>query len=221
MHTCSPPARRLRAETLNTYIRHRPASRRSVSRSVRRLPAHRVHCLYFRSCANAAATEALDAMSTGPTLTEEYNAVVALRRASHHTHMATEESARIPLGYIRLTKGGQTVTDADKVIAKLAHDRSVHHGRRRSQASLTPHTIVCFLHIGSQPPRHQQSGGRRNIRQGPTGQALEPLHPASTPAPRRKPQQMHGASTLKLKLYYNSIGKLDRLMCNGHQVLCR
>jgi hypothetical protein len=50
-------------------------------------------------------------------------AAVALIRAGHSTHTATEEAARTRLGFLRLTKGGQTSTDADRVFAELAHDR--------------------------------------------------------------------------------------------------
>jgi hypothetical protein len=49
---------------------------------------------FFDRCANAAIGEALDALSTGPPLSTEQAAVVALTRAGHRTHAATEEAAR-------------------------------------------------------------------------------------------------------------------------------
>jgi hypothetical protein len=48
---------------------------------------------------------------------------VALIRAGHRTHLATEENARTRLGYIRLTEGGRTNTNADNVLAEMAHAR--------------------------------------------------------------------------------------------------
>jgi hypothetical protein len=45
---------------------------------------------FFDSCANAAIGEALDALSAGPPLPTEHAAAVALIRAGHRTHAATE-----------------------------------------------------------------------------------------------------------------------------------
>jgi hypothetical protein len=78
---------------------------------------------FFDSCANAAIGEALDTLSHGPPLPTEQAAAIALIRAGHRTHTATEEAARTRLGFLRLTKGGQTSTDADRVFAELAHER--------------------------------------------------------------------------------------------------
>jgi hypothetical protein len=76
---------------------------------------------YFDSC--AAIGEALDSLSHGPPLPAEQAAPIALIRAGHRTHTATEEAARTLLGFLRLTKGGQTSTNADRVFAELAHER--------------------------------------------------------------------------------------------------
>jgi hypothetical protein len=78
---------------------------------------------FFDSCANAAISEALDTLSHGPPLPAEQAAAIALIRAGHRTHTATEEAARTWLGFLRLTKGGQTSTDADRVFAELSHER--------------------------------------------------------------------------------------------------
>jgi hypothetical protein len=78
---------------------------------------------FFVCCANAAIGEALDAVSAGPPLPSELAAAVALMRADHRTHAATEEDTRTRLGFLRLTKGGQTSSDSDRVFAELAHER--------------------------------------------------------------------------------------------------
>jgi hypothetical protein len=78
---------------------------------------------FFDSCANAAISEALDALSTGPPLLLEQATAVALITAGHRTHAATEEAARTRLGFLRLTKGGQTSSDSDRVFPELAHGR--------------------------------------------------------------------------------------------------
>jgi hypothetical protein len=78
---------------------------------------------FFDICANAAVGEALDALSTGPPIPAEQAAAVALIRAGHRTHIATEEAARTRQGFLRLTKGGQTSSDSDRVLAELAHER--------------------------------------------------------------------------------------------------
>jgi len=78
---------------------------------------------FFDSCANAAISEALDTLSTGPPLPAEQATAVALIRAGHRTHTATEGAARTRLGFLRLTKGGQTSSDSDRVFAELAHER--------------------------------------------------------------------------------------------------
>jgi hypothetical protein len=78
---------------------------------------------FFDNCANAAIGEALDTLSHGPPLLDEQTAAIALMRAGHRTHRATEEAARTRLGFLRLTKSGQTNTDAGRVFAELAHER--------------------------------------------------------------------------------------------------
>jgi hypothetical protein len=62
---------------------------------------------FFDCCANAAISEALDTLSHGPPLSAEQTAAIALIRAGHRTHTATEEAARTRLDFLRLTKGGQ------------------------------------------------------------------------------------------------------------------
>jgi hypothetical protein len=78
---------------------------------------------FVDSCANAAIGEALDALSAGPPLPAEQAAAVALIIAGHRTHASTEEAARTRLGFLRLTKGGQTSSDSDRVFAEIAHER--------------------------------------------------------------------------------------------------
>jgi hypothetical protein len=78
---------------------------------------------FFDNCANATIGEGLDALSSGPPLSTEQAAFVALITAGHRTHTATEEAARTRLGFLRLTKGGKTSSDSDRVLAKLAHER--------------------------------------------------------------------------------------------------
>jgi hypothetical protein len=78
---------------------------------------------FFDSCANAAIGEALDALSAGPPLIAERAAAVALIIAGHRTHAATEEAARTRMGFLRLTKGGQTSSDSDREFAELTHER--------------------------------------------------------------------------------------------------
>jgi hypothetical protein len=64
-----------------------------------------------------------DTLSHGPPLSVVQTATIALIRAGHRTHTATEEAARTRLGFLRLPKGGQASTDADRVFAELAHER--------------------------------------------------------------------------------------------------
>jgi hypothetical protein len=78
---------------------------------------------FFDSCANVAIGEALDTLSHGPPLSTEHAATIALIRAGHRTHTATEEAAHTRLGFLRLAKGGQVSPDADRVFAELAHER--------------------------------------------------------------------------------------------------
>jgi hypothetical protein len=78
---------------------------------------------FFDNCANAAISEGLDALSTGPPSSTEQTAAVALNKASHRTHAATEEAARTILGFLRLTKDGQTSSDPDRVFDEVAYER--------------------------------------------------------------------------------------------------
>jgi hypothetical protein len=77
---------------------------------------------FYDSCANVAINEGLNALSIGPPSTEK-TATVALIRAGHRTHTATEEAARTRLGFLRFTKGGQSSSDSDRKFAELAHER--------------------------------------------------------------------------------------------------
>jgi hypothetical protein len=92
---------------------------------------HISYYAFFDICANAAISEALDTLLYGPPLSTEQAAAIALIRAGHRTHTATEEAARTRLGFLHLTKGGQASTDADRVFAELAHER---FGRPRPTA---------------------------------------------------------------------------------------
>jgi hypothetical protein len=76
---------------------------------------------FFDSCANVEISEGMDTLSNGPPLSVEHNAAVALIRAGHCTHTTTEEASRTRLGFLRLTKGGQASTDADRVFTELVH----------------------------------------------------------------------------------------------------
>jgi hypothetical protein len=77
----------------------------------------------FDSCANTAITEGMDALSSGPYVLTEHTAAVALIIAGHRTHASTAEDARTRLGFLRLTKCGQTSSDSDRVFTELAYDR--------------------------------------------------------------------------------------------------
>jgi hypothetical protein len=79
---------------------------------------------FFDRCANAVGSEGLDALSNGPPLSTKRTAAVALIRAGHRTRTATEEAARTRMGFLRLTKGGHASTNADRVFAEMAHERS-------------------------------------------------------------------------------------------------
>jgi hypothetical protein len=76
----------------------------------------------FGNRANTAIGEGLDALLFGPPLMTEQSAVVALIRAGHRTHATTGEAALTRLGFLRLTKGGKTSSDSDRVFAELAHE---------------------------------------------------------------------------------------------------
>jgi hypothetical protein len=92
---------------------------------------------FFDSCANAAVTEGMDTMSSGPPLSAEQTAAVPLIRAGHRTHTATEKAARTPLGFLRLIKGGQASMDADRVFGSSQNwptSTSVAHALPRSPA---------------------------------------------------------------------------------------
>jgi hypothetical protein len=78
---------------------------------------------FFDSCANAAISEGFDTLSNGPPLSTKQTAAIALIRAGHRTHTATEEAARTRLGFLRRTKGGQASTYAIQAFAELAHER--------------------------------------------------------------------------------------------------
>jgi guanyl-specific ribonuclease Sa len=78
---------------------------------------------FFDSSANAAIGEGMDTLSNGPPLSTKQAVAVALIRAGHRTHTTTEEAARTRLGFLRLTKGGQESTDAERIFAELAHER--------------------------------------------------------------------------------------------------
>jgi hypothetical protein len=57
----------------------------------------------FDSCANAAISEGMDALSSGPPLSLEHAPAVTLITTGNRTHTATEEAARTRLGFLRLT----------------------------------------------------------------------------------------------------------------------
>jgi hypothetical protein len=78
---------------------------------------------FFDGRANAAISEDLDALPSRPPLSTKHNATVALIRAGHRTHTTTEEGARNRLGFLRLTKGGQTRSDSDRMFGELALER--------------------------------------------------------------------------------------------------
>jgi hypothetical protein len=74
------------------------------------------------SCANTAIGEGLDALSAEIPLSPEHASAVALIVAGHRTHASTHESARTRLGVFRLTRGGQTISDSDRVFAEITHE---------------------------------------------------------------------------------------------------
>jgi hypothetical protein len=65
----------------------------------------------------------LGSLSTCHALSPEQATTISLIRAGYRTHAATEESARTRLGFLRLTKCGQTCSDSDRVLAEIAHER--------------------------------------------------------------------------------------------------
>jgi hypothetical protein len=79
--------------------------------------------VFFNSFANAAIFDGLYALPTGPTLSQEQKAAVALIIAGNRTHLSTKKAARIRLGFFRLIKGGQKSSDSDRVHIELAHIR--------------------------------------------------------------------------------------------------
>jgi hypothetical protein len=78
---------------------------------------------FFDSCANAAISEGLDVVSKGPLLSPKKAVTVAFIIAGNRKYVATEEAACSRLGFLRLTKGRQSSTYADRVSAEFAHER--------------------------------------------------------------------------------------------------
>jgi hypothetical protein len=78
---------------------------------------------FFNSCADAAISEDLDALSNGPSLSPEQATAVAIIRTGSPTHTTTEEADRTRLGFLPLTKGGPASMDSDRIFADLAHER--------------------------------------------------------------------------------------------------
>jgi hypothetical protein len=128
---------------------------------------------FFHCCANAAIGEALDALSAGPPLPAEQAAAVALIRAAHRTHTATEEATRTRQGFLRLTKGGQTSSDSDRVFAELAHERfcrprptAVLSALDELRQALVDKTLEVGLHASN------KAAARATFKGGYTGQAI-------------------------------------------------
>jgi hypothetical protein len=98
----------------------------------------------------------MDALSNGPPLSADQTASIALIIAGHRTQGATEEAARTRMGFLRLTKGGQTSTDADRVFAESAHERfcrsrpTVVSGPLDAlRQAFVDHTLEVSLHAAS------------------------------------------------------------------------
>jgi hypothetical protein len=141
---------------------------------------------FFDSCANTAISEGMDVMSSDPSLLTEQMAAVTLITAGHRTHATTEEAARTRSGFLRLTKGGQTSSDSDRVFAELAHE---HFCRPRPTAvsgplDELPQRFVQALStkrskFACMPPARQQLE-QRSRRQRHIS------YPDKTPRPRRR-----------------------------------
>jgi hypothetical protein len=65
----------------------------------------------------------MDAQLAELTTSPEHAATLARIRAGHLTHTAMEDAAGTRMGFLRLTKGGQTSTNTDHVFVELSHER--------------------------------------------------------------------------------------------------
>jgi hypothetical protein len=137
---------------------------------------------FFGSCANAAIGEALDTLSTGPPLSMKNAAAAALIRAGHRTHAATEEAARTRLGFLHLSKGGQTSSDSDRVFAELAHERFC---RPRPTAVSSPLDEIrqAFVNRTLEVSLH---AAIKEADGATFAKATQTCHPDTTPRPRRR-----------------------------------
>jgi hypothetical protein len=77
---------------------------------------------FFDTCANAIIDDSMDAMAGEPLTTSQKQAVARIR-PEKFTHAATEEATCTGLGYLHIAEGGQAITDTDRVLRKLAHER--------------------------------------------------------------------------------------------------
>jgi hypothetical protein len=162
------------------------------------------------SCANAAISEGLNALSNGPPLSAEQTTALALIRAGHCTHTATEEAARTRLGFLRLTKSGQANTDTDSVFAELAHQRfcrprptAVSGQLDALRQAFVDRTLEVSLHVASKAaasaafakvtPTNLPAKSPKPANQFPTNARL-PLRPQHmrAPQPATKPAGARG-----------------------------
>jgi hypothetical protein len=82
----------------------------------------RIGCnAFFDSYANASISEGREALASALLIDEAHGNRCPHPSGSSH-HASTEEAART-LGFLHLTKGGQTSSDSDRVFAELAHER--------------------------------------------------------------------------------------------------
>jgi hypothetical protein len=122
-----PPAiaRRRRAPPLDIDGRQCAFhERREILSRVRRVNRHRLQCLLRRLSQrnNWRGFVRVVNRTSYINLSPGQIAAVVLIRADHRTHTSTEEAARTRLGFLRLTKGGQSSSDSDRVLAELSHE---------------------------------------------------------------------------------------------------
>jgi hypothetical protein len=120
----------------------------------------------------------MGALLAGLTTLRENAAVVALIRAGHRTHVATEEAARTRLGFLRLTKGGQASTDTDPVFFESVHKRFC---RPRHIAVSRPLDALLQA-IADRTPEVSLHAASK----APTGWVFAEITPAQPPGPNAK-----------------------------------
>jgi hypothetical protein len=89
---------------------------------------------------STATIKGIDALSIGQPISPGQAMAVALIMASNRIHNATDEATCTRLGFLRITKGGQTSINSDRVFVELAHER---YCRPRPTAVSGPLDALC------------------------------------------------------------------------------